>query len=48
MINNFKIGKMLGEGCSGQVREATNTQTKTKVALKVFTGDYEMLSNESL
>ena len=47
MINNYKIGKVLGEGCTGEVREATNTLDKTKVALKIFTNNLEMLSNEA-
>lgn len=47
MINNYKIGKVLGEGCTGEVREATSTLDKTKVALKVFTSNLDMLNNEA-
>ena len=47
MINNYRIGKMLGEGCSGEVREVTNTQDNSKCALKIFLNHREMLVNES-
>ena len=48
MINDYKIGKMLGEGASGQVRQATNVTDKSKCALKIFHNKTEMLRNETL
>ena len=36
MINNYKLGKVLGEGATAQVMQATNMENGTECALKIY------------
>ena len=48
MLDNFKLMKTLGEGCSAQVREAQRRSDKKKVALKIFMGQQASIQTELL
>ena len=39
MINNYKLGKILGSGYSADVYEAEQKDSDIKIALKVFKVD---------